>query len=172
MAVAGLRMKQSDKPDYKPVVLPEDSYQCVIDRVEMREGTKYMSTETEDQLLFYFKPLGVAPEFEKKVLFFQTTTSFFNGKSNNSKLALKPSKLYGLIKTVYKFYHPDVKVDEMEPEDITDDVINGLEEKQVIAIVSITDTGKNKVVSLLPIKEEMKDGEKTPDATLDEILAS
>ena len=113
MSVAGLKIKQSEQPDFEPVVLPEDSYQVSIDRVELRVGKKYMTEEDENQLLFYLKPLNVAPEFAKKVLFYQTTTSFFNGKSTSTKNALKASKLYGLIKTVYKFYKPEVKVDEM-----------------------------------------------------------
>lgn len=172
MAVAGFKVPQSDKPDFEPIVLPEDSYQCVIDRVELKVGKKYMSDEDQDQLLFYLRPLTVAPEFAKKVLFYQTTTSFFNGKSSSTKSALKASKLYGLIKTVYKFYKPEVKVDEMEADDVNDEVINGLEGKQVVAIVSLTDTGKNKVVSLLSIKEETKlEGALTPDEELQKVLS-
>lgn len=172
MAVAGFKIQQSAQPDFEPVVLPEDSYQCVIDRVEMKVGKKYMTDEDQDQLLFYLKPLNVAPEFEKKVLFFQTTTSFFNGKSSNSKLAMKASKLYSLIKTIYKFYKPEVKVDEMKAEEITDEVINELEGKQVQAIVALTDTGKNKVVSLLSIKEEVAvEKQLTPDEELQKALS-
>ena len=172
MSVAGLKIKQSEQPDFEPVVLPEDSYQVSIDRVELRVGKKYMTEEDENQLLFYLKPLNVAPEFAKKVLFYQTTTSFFNGKSTSTKNALKASKLYGLIKTVYKFYKPEVKVDEMKAEQITDDVINELEGKQVMAIVALSETGKNKVVSLLSIKEEVKTGEVlTPDQELQKVLS-
>lgn len=172
MAVAGFKIQQSAQADFAPVVLPEDSYQCVIERVELRVGKKYMSEEDEEQLLFYLKPLGVAPEFENKLLFYQTTTSFFNGKSSSTKNALKASKLYGLIKTVYKFYKPEVKVDEMKPEEITDQVINELEGKQVMAIVALSETGKNKVVSLLSIKEEIKADEVlTPDQELQKALS-
>lgn len=172
MAVAGFKIQQSARPDFEPVVLPEDSYQCLIDRVEFRVGKKYMSEEDQDQLLFYLKPLNVTPEFAKKLLFYQTTTSFFNGKSTSTRNTLKASKLYSLIKTIYKFYKPDVKVEDMKPEEITDDVINGLEGKQVVAIVSLTDAGTNKVVSLLSIKEEVKTDEVlTPDQELQKALS-
>jgi len=171
MPVTNFSVKQTMKMDIPSIVLPEDSYQCVIDRVEMREGTKYMSTETETQLLFYLRPLDVGVEFGKKLLFYQTSTSFFNGKSTNARQALKPSKLYQLIKTVYKKYKPEVKVDEMKPEDITADVINELEGKQLIAIVKINENGNNKVSDVLSIKEELKTGEAmTPDAEIEKIM--
>ena len=84
---------------------------------------------------------------------------------------MKPSKLYQLIKTVYKKYKPEVKVDEMKPEDITADVINELEGKQLIAIVKINENGNNKVSDVLSIKEELKTGEAmTPDAEIEEIM--
>jgi hypothetical protein len=178
MAIQGFSAKVSESGgDYVSAVLPEDSYQCVIDKVELREGTKYMSTETEMQLLFYIRPLGVAKEFESKLLFFQTTTSFFNGKTERARAGVKASKLYNLIKTVYKFYQPKVKVDEMKPEEITDEVINSLEGKQIMAIVKVTETGKNKVSDIMAIKEEIKvstptGGTKTPDEELDEIFKS
>jgi len=174
MSVTNFSAKQSQATEFEKVVLPEDSYQCVIDRVEMREGTKYMSTEAETQLLFYFKPVDCGAEFERKILFYQTSTSFFNGKSSNAKQALKASKLYQLIKTVYKFYKPAVKVDEIKPEDITAEVINELEGKQLIAIVKINENGNNKVSDVLSIKEELKtEGfPLTPDQELEKILAS
>ncbi len=158
MSVTNFSPKQTQATEFERVVLPEDSYQCLIDRVEMREGTKYMSTEAETQLLFYFKPIDCGDEFKNKILFYQTSTSFFNGKSTNAKQSLKASKLYQLIKTVYKFYQPTVKVDEMSAEAITADVINGLEGKQLIAIVKINENGNNKVSDVLSIKEELKTG--------------
>lgn len=172
MAVQGFVVKQTEsKGDFANAVLPEDSYQCVIERIELREGTKYMSTEPESQLLFYLKPLGVAPEFEKKLLFYQTSTSFFNGKSSSAKQSLKASKLYNLIRTIYKFYHPEVKVDEMEATEITDNVINQLEGKQLMAIVKINENGNNKVSDIMSIKEEIKEGETmTPDQELQKAL--
>ena len=171
MSITNFSAKQSQKTEFVGVVLPEDSYQCVIDRVEIREGTKYMSTETESQLLFYFRPIDCGDEFKNKVLFYQTSTSFFNGKSSNAKQALKASKLYLLMKTVYKFYKPTVKVDEIKPEEITADTINELEQKQLIAIVKINENGKNKVSDVLSIKEEIKDGQLTPDQELDKIMS-
>lgn len=174
MSVINFSAKQTQATEFAPMVLPEDSYQCVIDRVEMRDGTKYMSTETETQLLFYFKPLGVGKEFENKILFYQTTTSFFNGKSSNAKQSLKPSKLYQLVKTIYKKYKPEVKVDEMEAGDITTEVINELEGKQIMAIVKINENGNNKVSDVLSIKDELKvEGSSlTPDQELEKIMTS
>lgn len=178
MAIKGFQVKVTEGGgDYVSAVLPEDSYQCVIERVELREGTKYMSAETEMQLLFYIRPLGVDKEFENKLLFYQTTTSFFNGKSEKARAGVKASKLYNLIKTVYKFYEPKVKVEDMKPEEITDEVINSLEGKQIMAIVKVTETGKNKVSDIMAIKAEIKsetstDGKKTPDEELDEIFES
>ena len=157
MSIQGFSAKVNEGgAEFNNSVLPEDSYQCVIEKVELREGTKYMSTETEMQLLFYIRPLGLSKEFADKLLFFQTTTSFFNGKSAKAKANLKPSKLYNLIKTVYRFYKKDVKVDEIDPAKIGDDDINFLEGKQLMAIVKITETGKNKVSDIMSIKEELK----------------
>ncbi len=60
----------------------------------------------------------------------------------------------------------------MKAEQITDDVINELEGKQVMAIVALSETGKNKVVSLLSIKEEIKADEVlTPDQELQKALS-
>lgn len=177
MAIKGFKAKtQGEGGDFNTQALPEDSYQCVIEKVELREGTKYMSTDTEMQLLFYMRPLNVSDEFKSKLLFYQTTTSFFNGKSDRAKSNLKASKLYTLIKTIYKHYKPQVKVDEMEPEKITDEVINELEGKQIMAIVKVNDNEKNKITDIMSIKEEVKDesqtGVKTPDEELDELLES
>ena len=173
MSIQGFQAKQRDNTsEYVDHVLPEDSYQCSIEKVELREGTKYMSTETEMQLLFYLKPLGVDETFKDKLLFFQTTTSFFNGKSTKAKNNVKSSKLYNIIRTVYRFYKPDVKVDEMKSEEITDDVINYLEGKQLMAIVKLSETGKNKVTDIMSIKSEIKTGEKkekTPDEEIEEL---
>ena len=93
MSVTSFSPKQTQATEFERVVLPEDSYQCLIDRVEMREGTKYMSTEAETQLLFYFKPIDCGDEFKNKILFYQTSTSFFNGKSTKANQSLKASKL-------------------------------------------------------------------------------
>lgn len=178
MSISGFQAKQNKEGEgFVDTVLPEDSYQCLIEKAELREGTKYMSTEKEMQLLFYLKPFGVEKEFEKKILFFQTTTSFFNGKSERAKSNLKASKLYNLIRTVYKHYEPKVKVDDMKPEEITDEVINGLEGKQIMAIVKLTDTGKNKVSDIMSIKEEIKvpstdETTASPDEELDALLES
>lgn len=174
MAVQGFTPKKAESTgEYVSAVLPEDSYQCVIERVELREGTKYMSTETEMQLLFYIRPLEVDPEFKGKLLFYQTTTSFFNGKSDRARSNVKASKLYNMVKTVYKHYFPKEKVEEWTPEQVTDEVINSLEGKQIIAIVKETDTGKNKVADIMSIKAEITSGDakgKTPDEELDELL--
>lgn len=158
MSVTSFQASQAFQTDRVRVTLPEDSYQCVIEKVEQREGKKYLSEEMEQQLLFYLKPLNVSREFETKVLFYQTTTSFFNGVSQNSKVPMKPSKLYNLIKTIYKFYKPEVKVENMKATDITAEVINGLEGKQIMAIVKITESGANKITDILPIKAEIKSG--------------
>lgn len=172
MAIQGFQAKQNEQGEMERTVLPEDSYQCVIDKVELREGTKYMSTEKETQLLFYLRPLTVGPEFERKMLFYQTTTSFFNGKSSSTKQGLKASKLFGLIRTVYRFYKPDVKVEDMKPEDITDTLINELEGKQLVAIVKVNENGNNKVSDIMSIKEEVKLGETmTPDQELQKVLS-
>lgn len=172
MSIQGFTAKATaDVTAFVDQVLPEDSYQCVIERIELREGTKYMSTETEMQLLFYFRPLRT--EIKNKLLFYQTTTSFFNGKAKSAKAGIKASKLYNLIKTIYKFYKPEVKVDEMTPEMITDDVINEIEGKQIVAIVKINDNGKNKISDIMSIKEEIKVSDpdvKTPDQELDDLL--
>lgn len=171
MSVLNFSAKQSQATEFEKVVLPEDSYQCVIDKVEMREGTKYMSTEAETQLLFYLKPIDAGAEFERKILFYQTSTSFFNGKSTSAKQSLKASKLYQLIKTIYKKYKPEVKVEDMKAEDITAEVINELEGKQLIAIVKINENGNNKVSDVLSIKEEIKTGEAmTPDQEIEKIM--
>lgn len=174
MSIQGFKAKQgTDSVEFVDQVLPEDSYQCVIEKVELREGTKYMSTDAELQLLFYIRPLGVAPEFKDKLLFYQTTTSFFNGKSTSAKRSLKASKLYVFIKTVYKFYKPDVKVEEMSPEEITDEVVNELEGKQIMAIVKVNENGKNKITDVMSIKDELKVAEsevKDADAELEELL--
>lgn len=179
MAIQGFQAKQNaEGEDYNTAILPEDSYQCLIEKVELREGTKYMSAETEMQLLFYFRPLNVPEEYKDKLLFYQTTTSFFNGKSDKAKSNLKASKLYTLIKTIYKHYKPDVKVDDMEPEEITDEVINELEGKQIMAIVKINASNKNKVSDIMNIKEEIKTGSQedkpkaSPDEELDDLLNS
>lgn len=179
MSIKGFEAKKSEEGEYTNAVLPEDSYQCLIEQVELREGTKYMSTETEMQLLFYLKPLNVPEEFKNKLLFYQTTTSFFNGKSQKSKSNLKPSKLFTLIQTIYRHYKPDVKTSDMLPEDITDEVINELEGKQIIAIVKINQNDNNKVADIMSIKEEVKiesgkdaSNEKSPDEELDEIMES
>lgn len=158
MSVTSFKASQSSQNDRVRITLPEDSYQCVIEKVEQREGKKYMSEETEEQLLFYMKPLGVSKEYDTKVLFYQTTTSFFNGVSQNSKIPLKASKLYNLIKTIYKFYQPEIKVENMKATDITAEVVNGLEGKQLIAIVKITESGANKITDILSIKSEIKSG--------------
>lgn len=179
MAIQGFAAKKGNGgEEFVDAVLPEDSYQCVIEKAELREGTKYMSTETEMQLLFYIRPINLDPAFKNKLLFYQTTTSFFNGKSTSAKAGLKASKLYTFIKTVYKFYKPEVKVEDMQPEEITDEVINFLEGKQIMAIVKVTETGKNKISDIMSIKEEVtvvepkKGAAKVADADaeLDELL--
>lgn len=158
MSVTSFQASQASQTDRVRITLPEDSYQCVIEKVELREGKKYMSEETEQQLLFYLKPFNVSKEFETKVLFYQTTTSFFNGVSQSSKVPLKASKLYNLIKTIYKFYKPEVKVENMKAVDLTPDTINDLEGKQIMAIVKIAESGANKITDILPIKAEIKSG--------------
>jgi len=175
MSILGFKARVNEGgEEFVNEVLPEGVYQCLIEKAELREGTKYMSTETEMQLLFYVRPIG---DFKNKLLFFNTTTSFFNGKSKSAKAGLKASKLYNLIKTVYAFYRKDVDVSLLEPEAITDEVINFLEGKQIIAVVKIGETGKNKISDVMSIKEEvstakMSPSEKTADDDLNEILAS
>lgn len=172
MSVINFQAKQTQKNEFERVILPEDSYQCSIDKVEIKEGTKYMSDEAETQLLFYFRPLGAPAGFERKVLFYQTSTSFFNGKSTSAKQALKASKLYQLIKTIYKFYKPAVKVEDMKPEEITAETINELEGKQIMAIVKINENGNNKVSDVLTIKEEIKEAGQAVslDSEIDQLM--
>jgi len=55
--------------------------------------------------------------------------------------------------------------------------IKALKGKQIMAIVKVTETGKNKVSDIMAIKEEIKQGSptggtKTPDEELDEIFKS
>lgn len=164
MSISGFSVKTSQgNGEYANEVLPEDSYQVMIDKVELREGTKYMSQETEMQLLFYLKPTEVDEKFKNKILFYQTSTSFFNGESKNAKKKVSPSKLYLLIKTIYKTYKPDVDVSKMKPEDVTDDVINELEGKQLVAIVKINENGNNRVSEILPAKNVSKTSKEKED---------
>lgn len=169
MAITGFKAKQNEGGSTERTTLPEDSYQCVIDKVELREGTKYMSTEPEMQLLFYLRPLAVGDEYKSKLLFYQTSTSFFNGKSTSSKQSLKPSKLFMLIRTIYRFYKPDVKVEDMQPDEITDTLINDLEGKQVIAIVKINENGNNKVSDIMSIKSQIETA--NADQQLENVLS-
>lgn len=153
--------------------LPEDVYQCVIDRIEPKTGTKYMSNEPQDQLLFYMRPLGVDEQYKNNLLFYQTTTSFFNGKSSNAKAELSPSKLFTVLKTVYAFYDKELDIKNLDPKKVDDPLINGMEGKQVMAVVKVNANGKNKITDLMVIKKELKteDSKKSVDNELEEILA-
>jgi len=172
MSVQGFVARANSSGEDRAIInLPEGVYQCAIDKLEMREGTKYMSEEKEMQILFYLKPLNVGKEFENKILFYQTSTSFFNGKSKNAQSQVKASKLFGVFKTVYKFYKPDVKVEDMQPEQITDATLNDLEGKQIVAIVKMSDSGKNKVTDIMSITAPIQTGT-TPDQDLEKVLNS
>lgn len=157
---------------YSDILLPEDVYQCVIERVELREGTKYKSAEKEMQLLFYLRPLEVKEEEKDKLLFYQTNTVFHSGIIPDSDKKMKPTRLYSVIRAVYTYYQPKVDVDAIKPEDINDDTINYLEGKQVRASVEVTPASKNKVSKLLPIKSEIgaEKKEETPDEELRKIV--
>lgn len=146
MAVQGFKATQKQNTEFSGDAIDEGLYTVEIEKVEAKEGTKYMSTEPQMQLVFYLRPL----EHPDKLLFYNTTFSFFNGQSTGQK-KLNPSKLYNLIKTIYKAYKPDVDVSKMNPEELTDDTINELEGKQFKALVKINENGKNKIDSILPI---------------------
>ena len=169
MSVSNFKANASKKAEFENVVLDEGVYQCVIDKVEMSEKTKYMSTEKAMQLTYYLKPLNAGEQFKDKILFYNTSTSFFNGKSTKAGSGLKASNLYLLIKAIYKFYKPEVDVDAMDPEEITDQTINELEGKQVMAMVKTIPENErypNKVISLSAIKAEI-----TAATTVDQTTA-
>jgi hypothetical protein len=162
MAIQGFQATQKSNSDFSSEVLEEGLYTVEIEKVEAKEGTKYMSTETQMQLVFYLRVI----ENPDKLLFYNTTFSFFNGQSTGQK-KLNPSKLYNLIKTIYKAYKPDVDVSKIKPEELTDDSINELEGKQFKALVKINENGKNKIDSILPID---KVPEKTEKDEIDKAL--
>jgi len=159
MPITGFEPKQqaNSGEGYNSPALEEGTYQCTIEKIEMREGTKYMSTEMETQLLCYLRPLDVPLEFMNKLLFYQTTTSFFNGVSEKAQSSLKASKLFTLIKTIYKTYKPDEDVASWKPDMVTDDVINFLEGKQLIAVVKLNQNGNNKVTDIMAAKVIISD---------------
>jgi len=178
MSILGFKARVNEGgEEFVNELLPEGVYQCLIEKAELGEGTKYMSAVVEAKLLFYVRPIG---DFKNKLLFFGTTTSFFNGKSKSAKAGLKASKLYNLIKTVYAFYKKDVDVSLLEPDEITDEVINFLEGKQILAVVKIGETGKNKITDVMGIKGEITAPEKVSkagpaseaDAEIDALLDS
>lgn len=135
-------IKKSSGQEYE--VLDADVYQIQIVDVNEKEGLKYLS---QDKVLQYmFKAVVVEGDNIDKPLFFFTSQSWFEGGEGSN-----PSKLFLLFKNVYAFYEKDKDVKEIE--EITDIEINGLVGKQVRVSVAITEKGRNKVTSFLPIKK-------------------
>jgi len=52
MSISGFQAKQRDNTsEFVNVTLPEDSYQCLIEKIDLREGVKFNSTETEYSII-------------------------------------------------------------------------------------------------------------------------
>lgn len=153
-----------EKSEKNNIVLPEDTYQAVISKIQNKDGKKYLTNEPEKHFLFTLSPLQLEDEQKGKKLFLETTHSFFNGESNGSE-QVSPSKLYLIMRAVYRFYKPDVKINELKQDDITVDMINFMEGKQIRIVVALNNKGKNKIASLLSIKEEIQAPIEIPTAT-------
>lgn len=140
-----VRVQQSEEGDYSP--LPADVYQVQIVDVEEREGTKYQSSEKITQLLFKTKVVEEG-EFKNRSLGIFVTPKWFAGGKNAS-----PSKMFNLFKAVYSFYKKEVNIAELDAEFIGLSEINGLIGKQLRLTVQVNAGNKNKIDSMMQIKQ-------------------
>lgn len=151
-------IKKKTGGDFKAV--EGGMYQVQITDIQEREGTKYQSTEK--QMQYMFKTVIVDGEEKGSGIVIFTSQSWFDGGKN-----AKPSMLFNLFKTIYKFYHKDVDVKTIE--EVTGTMINALVGKQLLVVVELTDAGKNKVTSFMPIKKEIAHKETNEDVDVDKI---
>lgn len=143
--------------DYKAV--PADVYQVVITDVQLKKDQpKYKDPNTlVTQLLFKCQVLS-EDENGHKIGFF-TSDKWFAGNHNAS-----PSKLFLVAKSVWDFYSPKSDILSLKDKDINMMFINNLLNKQIRVTVALTDQGKNKVTTFMPIKKEIPfEAEKTLD---------
>lgn len=131
-------------------IIPEDTYQAVIDSVELKEQAKYRKpTETEEVLVFRFAILSTDPELNSRLVWKRIKPVVNAGFKNGNA-----SSLYVLLKAVLK------KEPDMEKVYSSED-INGLVDKQVRLLIEVKKTQKdgreyNKVSTILATKEDME----------------
>lgn len=146
--------------EYKAV--PADVYQIVLQDVELKKNQpKYKDPNTlVTQLLFKCQVLS-EDENGHKLAFFTSDKWFAGGQSAS------PSKLFLVAKAVWDFYSPKSDILALKDSDINMAFINDLLNKQIRVTVAVTEQGKNKVTTFMPIKKEIA---YKPEESLEEIV--
>jgi len=131
-------------------IIPEDTYQAVIDGIELVEQPKYRKpSEMEEVIAFRFALLSEDPEINGRLVWKRikpvVNAGFKNGKA---------SSLYSLLKTVFK-KEPDME------KIYTETDINSMLDKQLRLLVEVKKTQKdgreyNKVGNFLVSKTDME----------------
>ena len=131
-------------------IIPEDTYQAVIDSVELTEQPMYRKpTEMEEVLAFRFAILSKDKDLNGRLVWKRIKPVVNAGFKNGNA-----SSLYVLLKAALK------KEPDMEKIYTTVD-INGLLDKQVRLMIEVKKTQKdgreyNKVSTILASKEDME----------------
>ena len=124
-------------------------YQVVINDIQIRETTKYMSTEKENQFLIKMMVLDEGKQIGQGIGCFASQKWFNGGKS------MSPSKLYLLFTAVYGHYYEKVDISKWDASMVNTEAVNDLIGKQLRISVQLQTNGKNKITTFLPIKKEL-----------------
>ena len=138
--------------EWKPV--PEDIYQVVIKDIVEKDVKAYESDAIETKYLFKYVILDHQDDV---VCYKQLLTDFAHPKwfSGDSKNKLSPSKLVTIFKSIYGFYFPDIKVEDIPADQVTE-MVNQLIGSQVRVAVKVKEDESNKITDYLSVKEELE----------------
>jgi len=140
--------------EWKPV--PEDIYQVVVKDIMDKDVRVFGGAEDELESKYLFKYV-ILDHVDDPTIHKQMLTDFVYPKwfSGDSKKKLSPSKLITIFKSIYGFYFPDTKVEDI-PEDQVTDQVNQLIGSQVRIAVKVKEDESNKITDYLVIKEELE----------------
>jgi hypothetical protein len=145
---------EAPKSDFKPV--PEDVYQVVIKDVDEKILPVFQAKSEDDvQVNYHFKFVildGETADSKEQMVSAFCTNKWFGGNKR-----MQASKLVSLVKAVYAFYYPKLKVEDLTADEMTPAVINDLIGKQLrVSVKFNAEKTGNKVTEFMAIKKEIE----------------
>ena len=140
-----LNPRVPEKKEYE--LLPVDTYNAIIEKIEDDERTKYMSQEKEMYIKFTFQLTDRG--YEGRKLWANATPSLFAGSTG-----LSASTLYSILAAVNNRNYTEEESQKITAQDVNDVEGRGLR-LIVQQVLSQKGEMKNKISNYLPLKGDM-----------------